>query len=172
MDEARLEETPGHGMSMDKQGRLMRWEEAGGLSYAFLDREKISWSKKLNLLWWFGNDSEQTVYQADWYHPGWTQWRRKLMWNLRNPLQNFRAYVIGVQDRNYKLSVFHGNPDPLVVQRNDVKEAGFQVTKLILESGLQLPFSSYSGKHVVWYAGWQPSGFFGFKFNLHREVGR
>jgi hypothetical protein len=75
----------------------MRWEEAGGVRYAFLDREKISWSKKLNLLWWFGNDSEQTVYQADWYHPGWTQWRRKLMWNLRNPLQNFRAYVLGVQ---------------------------------------------------------------------------
>ena len=71
------------------------------------------------------------------------------------------------QDRNYKLS-----PDPLVVQRNDVNEAGFQVTKLILESGLQLPFASYSGKHVVWYAGWQPSGFFGFKFNLHKEVGR
>jgi hypothetical protein len=78
----------------------------------------------------------------------------------------------GVQDRNYKLAVVHGNPDPLVVQRNDVNEAGFQVTKLILESGLQLPFASYSGKHVVWYAGWQPSGFFGFKFNLHKEVGR
>ena len=59
-----------------------------------------------------------------------------------------------------------------IVQRNDVNEAGFQVTKLILESGLQLPFASYSGKHVVWYAGWQPSGFFSFKFNLHKEVGR
>jgi hypothetical protein len=68
--------------------------------------------------------------------------------------------------------VITSNPDPLVVQRNDVNEAGFQVTKLILESGLQLPFASYSGKHVVWYAGWQPSGFFGFKFNLHKEVGR
>ena len=77
---------------MDKPNRSRR--EARGLSYAFLDREKISWSKKLNLLWWFGNDSEQTVYQADWYHPGWPQWRRKLMWNLRNPIQNFRGYVM------------------------------------------------------------------------------
>ena len=81
------------------------------------------------------------------------------MWNLRNPLQNFRAYVIGVQDRNYKLAVVHGNPDPLVVQRNDVNEAGFQVTKPILESGLQLPFASYSGKHVVWYAGFAQERF-------------
>ena len=154
---------------MDKRNCSRRTEGVNGPRYAFLAREKISCSKKLNPLWWFGNDSEQTVYQADWYHPGWTQWRRKLMWNLRNPLQNFRAYVIGVQDRNYKLSVLHGNPDPLVVQRNDVNEAGFQVTKLIFESGLQLPFASYSGKHVVW---WQPSGFFGVKFNLHKEIGR
>jgi hypothetical protein len=45
------------------------------------------------------------------------------------------------------------------VQRNDVNEAGFQVTKPILESGLQLPFASYSGKHVVWYAGFAQERF-------------
>jgi len=43
------------------------------------------------------------------------------------------------------------------------------VIKLKFKCGVQLPFVSYSGKRVVWYAGWQPSGFFGLKFNLHRE---
>ncbi len=88
---------------------------------------------------------------------------------LRNPLQNFRAFVIGVQDRNYEVEVVHGNPDPQVVQRNDVGEYGYQVIKLKFKYGVQLPFVSYSGKRVVWYAGWQPSGFFGLKFNLHKE---
>jgi metallophosphoesterase superfamily enzyme len=35
-------------------------------------------------------------------------------------MQNFRAFVIGVQDRNYEVEVVHGNHDPQVVQRNDV----------------------------------------------------
>jgi hypothetical protein len=54
---------------LDKSNRSRR--EARGLSYAFLDREKISWSKKLNLLWWFGNDSEQTVLQPGFETSGW-----------------------------------------------------------------------------------------------------
>jgi hypothetical protein len=82
---------------------------------------------------------------------------------------NFRAFVIGVQDRNYEVEVVHGNPDPQVVQRNDVGEYGYQVIKLKFKYGVQLPFVSYSGKRVVWYAGWQPSGLFGLKLNLHSE---
>jgi hypothetical protein len=35
---------------------------------------------------------------------------------------------------------------------------------------LRLPFVSYSGRRVVWYLGWQPSGFFGAKFNLHHAL--
>ena len=31
----------GDGMSVDERGRSMRWEDASGLSYAFLDRQKI-----------------------------------------------------------------------------------------------------------------------------------
>ena len=56
-----------------------------------------------------------------------------------------------------------------MVQRNDVGEYGYQVIKLKFKYGVQLPFVSYSGKRVVWYSGWQPSGFFGLKFNLHSE---
>ena len=68
-----------------------------------------------------------------------------------------------------KLKLFTGIPDPQVVQRNDVGEYGYQVIKLKFKYGVQLPFVSYSGKRVVWYAGWQPSGFFGLEFNLHKE---
>ena len=138
-------------------------------THRFSDREKIRLSIKLNPLWWLGNDTEQTVHQADWYHRDWPEWRRSLGWALRNPLQNFRAFVIGVQDRNYEVEVVYGNFDPQVVQRNDVGEYGYQVIKLKFKCGVQLPFVSYSGKRVVWYAGWQPSRFFGLKFNLHSE---
>ena len=77
-------------------------------THRFSDREKIRLSIKLNPLWWLGNDTEQTVDQAEWYHQDWPEWRRSLGWALRNPLQNFRAFVIGVQDRNYEVEVVTG----------------------------------------------------------------
>jgi hypothetical protein len=139
------------------------------LTLEYTDREKVPLSKKLNPAWWFGNDTEQAVEQATWYHPEWPEWRRRAMWNLRNPLQNFRAYVIGVQDRNYTVDVVKGNPDPNVVQRDDVGELGWQVSTLKFDSGLKLPWVSYSGEHIVWQFGWQPSGFVGVKLNVRKE---
>lgn len=127
----------------------------------------IPWYKKANPLWWFGNDTEQKVSEAPWYHPEWPEWKRKLFWNFRNPLQNFRAFVIGVKYRDFETVVVKGNPNPNVIQRNDVGELGYQVAYLKLESGVRLPFISYSGKKLVWYAGWQPgTGFFGLKLNI------
>jgi hypothetical protein len=149
-------------------------------------------SKKLNPIWWLQNDDEQQT--ADWYKPEWPQWRRDCYWNfLRNPLQNCRCYcgwyafaivaavtllvwppllpialffIGGVQDRNYSV---WGRAPVMTVQRNDLQppERGFQWCVLAV-GPLRLPFVSYSGRRVVWYAGWQPSGFFGAKFNLHR----
>ena len=124
-------------------------------------------SKKLNPLWWFQNDDEQKETDPDtqWYHPDWPQWRRHLYWNyFRNPLQNFRAYVVGVSDRNYTLT---GRAPVMTVQRDDLNppERGFQWCVLKL-GALFLPFVSYVGRYVVWYLGWQPSGFFGAKFNI------
>jgi hypothetical protein len=133
-------------------------------SYTFAGRVAKPWSKKLNPIWWWQNDDQQTVDQAPWYHPNWPEWRRALIWNVfRNPLQNFRAYVVGVQDRNY---VVTGKAPVLTIQRNDLvpPQTGYQWC--ILHTMIPLGFVSYSGKHVVWYAGWQPNGFFGFKFNL------
>ena len=58
--------------------------------------------KKLNPIWCFGNEDEEQL--PDWYQPIWPFWRRRLYWYyFRNPLQNFRAYVLGVNDRNYEV---------------------------------------------------------------------
>jgi hypothetical protein len=71
-------------------------------------------SKKLNPIWWFQNDDEEQT--APWYKPEWPQWRRDFYWNfLRNPLQNFRCYVVGVQDRNYSV---WGRKPVMTVQRS------------------------------------------------------
>jgi hypothetical protein len=131
--------------------------------FAITGRMKKPAVKKLNPIWWFGNDDEQQT--ADWYHPEWPRWRRDFYWNfLRNPLQNFRCFVIGVQDRNYTVT---GRAPVMTVQRDDLgpPERGFQWC--VIHTLIPLGFLSYSGKHVVWYIGWQPSGIFGVKFNLH-----
>src|SRR5262245_25591988 len=131
--------------------------------FAITGRMKKPAVKKLNPIWWFGNDDEQQT--ADWYHPEWPRWRRDFYWNfLRNPLQNFRCFVIGVQDRNYTVT---GCAPVMTVQRDDLgpPERGFQWC--VIHTLIPLGFLSYSGKHVVWYIGWQPSGIFGVKFNLH-----
>lgn len=121
-------------------------------------------SKKINPVWWFGNDDEEQL--PDWYQPGWSLSRREFYWTyLRNPLQNMRCYVLGVSDRNYTVS---GSLATVwTVQRNDLEppEEGFQ--RSVIRLGvLRLPFVSYSGKWIVWYAGWQPTGIFGVKFNI------
>lgn len=133
-------------------------------SHTFTDRVLKPWYKKINPVWWFMNDDNQTVDQADWYHPEWPYWRRWFVWNvIRNPMQNFKSFVIGVQDRNYTVV---GKTPVLTVQRNDLvpPETGWQWCRI--KMWVPLPFVSYSGKRVVWYMGWQPTGSFGIKWNL------
>jgi hypothetical protein len=116
----------------------------------------------INPVWWFMNDDEQTVDQADWYHREWPYWRRWLYWNVfRNPLQNFRAYVLGASDKNYWVC---GREPVMTVQRNDLVPPEYGYQSCVLYGGeLWLPrlFLSYSGKSFVWYVGHQPSGFWG-----------
>ncbi len=123
--------------------------------------------------WMLRNDYEQQVSEAPWYHPEWEQSKREFYWDyLRNPLQNARLYVWGVADRNYTVQVLEGNPDPMVVQRNDVTgldgkpEQGYQRARLMLDDGTYRDFVSYCSGRVVWYYGYQPSGFWGAKFNF------
>jgi hypothetical protein len=136
-------------------------------SYTFTGRTLKPTALKRNPIHWFGNTEEQQL--PDWYRPAWSQWRRRLYWYyLRNPLQNFRCYVLGVQDRNYTVT---GRAPVPTVQRDDLvpPERGWQWC--VLNGGtlrLPLPFVSYCGRHVTWYRGWQPTGFAGAKFVVHK----
>jgi hypothetical protein len=132
-------------------------------SIGITGRSRVPLHKKFNPIWWFRNDTEETVHEATWYRPEWPRWRRWLYWTaFRNPAQNFRAFVIGVQDKNY---IVTGRAPVLTVQRDDLEppESGWQWC-VLHRGNLLVPrvFVSYSGR-IVFYAGWQPTGFFGVK---------
>ena len=125
-------------------------------------RELVPLSKKLNPIWWFKNDVEQNLSTAEWYMPDSPQWLRQLCWECRNPLQNFRCFVLGVQDRNYTVT---GRAPVMTVQRDDLSppERGWQWCKI--NTAIPLWFVSYCGRYIIFQFGWQPNGFFGCKIN-------
>ena len=131
---------------------------ADGSTAIVTGRTKMPLAWKLNPVWWFKND-EEPLPPAD-YYPG--SPTRVIRWYLRNPLQNFGKYVLGVYDRNY--TVF-GTAPVAVTTFDDVGKLGWKWSAIRL-GWRWLPFVSYSGKKVVWYAGWQYWGFFGLKFNV------
>lgn len=120
------------------------------------------WYKKINPIWWFLNDEEPTP-PAD-YKPASAQWWRMISWYLRNPLQNFGKYVVGVYDRNYTVV---GTAPVTVTAWNDLPGNITGWKWSVIKIGwLRLPFVSYVGTHVMWYVGFQWWGFLGAKFNL------
>jgi hypothetical protein len=135
----------------------------------------IPWTTKLNPLFWVGNDEGIDPT----YAPDWPQWRRALYWYVfRNPLWNFKKYVIGTADRHSIVTgpypclwtmwsewpgAVEGVPDPIQGMRTGWKWA---ITRP--QSGLYppLPFISYSDGRNMFYLGWQPgNGVFGVKVN-------
>ena len=121
---------------------------------------------KLNPVWWFLNDDEPDP--PEWQLPGKPFVLRQLSWYLRNPLHNFGKYVLGVRDRNY--TVVGAAPVYATIWSDvDAAKTGWKVSTIYLD-GLRLPFVSYENDSVIWYAGWQWSGFFGFKFNIKKSI--
>ena len=118
---------------------------------------------KLNPIWWFLNDDEPDP--PDWQLRGKPFIIRQLSWYLRNPLHNFGKYVLGVTDRNYTVVT-----PVYAISWSDVDPAktGWKVSTIYID-GLRLPFVSYENDSVIWYAGWQWSGVFGFKFNVKKS---
>ncbi len=121
--------------------------------------------------WWWRNDYEQNLSEAPWYEPDKPQAQREADWAMRNPLQNARLFVFGIADRNYTVEVTEGNPDPMVVQRDDVigadgkPEQGYQRLLFHLDDGKTQTFASYCKGSYRWQWGPQGSGFFGAKLN-------
>lgn len=126
-------------------------------------RARVPFLTKINPRFWFQNNFEQNLSQAQWYEPNYSQVQRQRDWDMRNPAQNLRAVVLGVQDKNYNV---HGKAPVMTVQRDDLQppELGWQWCWL---SGgdLWLPrfFVCRCGTWITWYFGWQPTGFFGAK---------
>ena len=104
------------------------------------------------------------VRQLGIYLPGKPSWLRFPALYIRNPMSNFADYVIGVCDRNYTVT---GTAPLYATTWEDLPAPhpfGFKWS--IIHTAIPLPFVSYTGKRVMWYAGCQKAGNFGLKFNL------
>ena len=138
---------------------------------------------KKDWAWGLRNDYEEQL--PGWYHgpdhmlPGWMgpEWslaKRQAYWlYLRNPLRNAGLFIWGWADRNYTVRVTEGDPDPMVIQRNDLTgpdgqpQQGYQKALLTADDGTgeTRTWTSFCSPKLVWYSGTQPTGFYGFKFN-------
>lgn len=114
-------------------------------------------TQKWNPLWWLGNADDPVP--PEWYRPG--QSMRGPLWQLRNPLHNFTFYVIGVHDKDF---VRRGKEPGAVFRR------GGGWNWAVIEHGyLRLPFVSYEGRHVRFYALWREKGNFGLKLQRKKK---
>ena len=134
---------------------------APGATATVSGRVSVSLWKKINPIWWFGNQDEPVP--PAWEMPGWPTWVRYVFWYSRNPLTNFASYVIGVVDKNYTVT---GTSPVCANVLNDLlpPQIGWHRSVIWLWGWCPLPYISYSGKRILFYAGWQPAGFFGFMF--------
>lgn len=70
----------------------------------------------------------------------------------------------GVADRAFWV----GGPAPLMATTRtdaDPADRGWKWNVIMLGGWLPLPFISYEDPKLIFYAGWQPTGFFGFKLH-------
>lgn len=117
------------------------------------------WYKKINPLWWLGNDEQSAQGNTFYYR------------YIRNPFQNFRWYVIGVVDRPHKvIGRASGDPDrPLVNKRSDIRpvpESGFTWSFIYVFGIPLLPWVSWAYRYFTFYFGWEPNGGFGILVNF------
>ena len=114
-------------------------------------------SSKLNPLWWFDNDERTAVGNTFVYK------------YLRNFMQNFRWYVIGVADRPHSVTGRYGNSDlPIPAKRSDLHppESGWQYSVIWVFGLPLLPWISFASRHFTFYLGWEPAGGFGILLNF------
>jgi hypothetical protein len=140
----------------------------GTTTSAVTGRVRVPFLTKITPRFWFANSFEQTLADAPWYEPNLPQAKRESDWNNRNPAQNFRAVVLGVQDKNYSV---RGRAPVMTVQRDDLQppEKGWQWC-VLYGGDLWVPrfFFGRCGNWITQYYGWQPTGFAGVKFVMAR----
>jgi hypothetical protein len=116
----------------------------------------ISWKKKCNPIWWFGNEEQPAP--PDKYRPN--NPCRRVLWYFRNPLNNFTFYIVGIADKPFER--VGRTPDKTF---NPDGGWNWAVCK---RNCLRLPFVSYQHGRFKFYAGWRNRGNLGFKFNFEK----
>ena len=119
---------------------------------------------KWNPLWWFLNSREPTA-PAD-YHPTWPKWLRDFAYSiLRNPLNNFLHFVVGISDKERE---YVGNVN--ATYRTDRDESGWVLLAGRPSGSIWWrPWISYTGKRLLWGIGWKNSGQLGGKVTILRS---
>lgn len=124
------------------------------------------WWQKLNP-WWLlvANDDDGYFGDDKWRAGRPKTWGLAWSWWWRNPAHNLTWYGLGVADRERTTTgrwggEFHRPGGGLLVCWTHVEVCGLMLT---------LPFVSYISRWTKWYAGWRPSGAFGFKLNISRR---
>jgi hypothetical protein len=121
-------------------------------------------------LWFFRNGdswSAPATNNGAPYLPGIkAQWLRNFLWFCRNPIGNFMGFVLGVEGYDYTVT---GPVPVLLTTLYDATPPQYGWKWSVIKCGwARLPFVSYSGRLVLFYAGWRPaSGGLGVKLNLH-----
>ena len=87
-----------------------------------------------------------------WFMPGATPCTRAIRWWIRNPMHNLMFYWLGVAGKPFTRT----SPDNLLPPGGGWM---FAVTRY---RWLRLPFLSYAGRYIEFYAGWRNSGALGF----------
>lgn len=124
--------------------------------------QTVFWYQKINPIWWMGNvEGLDTGYE-----PTWPMWKRQFFWFFRNFMFNFFRFVVGVEDRDLIVTGIAPVFTSVWLEVNPPR-TGWKWAVIRTPWYPPLPFVSYTGTRVLWYAGWVPSGGrLGAKFNL------
>jgi len=118
---------------------------------------------KMNPFWWFISDNEPCP--ADFKAGFEPEWLRCVFWNIRNPLANFKAYVIGHADRKF----IRVGMNPTSTWTSD--ESG-TFNLCVNRAGIFLyPFLSWRLKPCEGTFGWAASGCFCISFRRFKATG-
>jgi len=147
-------------------------------------KRKIPWRKKLNPLWWCGNEDDPEP--PEWFEPTGLDHERRNRWRMRNPGHNLMWYVFGVADQEFRRygiapdNVFtpHGRWNVTIILRrrfpaglvfllalalSDLPAAADAAVAAVTVLYGLLPFVSYRGRKWKWYVGWRERGALGGK---------
>ena len=124
--------------------------------------------KKLNPLWWFGNEDDGWCGEKD---KGMRWWLTKncsgkctiscaVKWFIRNPMHNFVFYVIGFADHEIENKTFWPSPPHKIL---------FTMRR-VKGTIIKLPFFAFRCKKWEGYIGWRERGNFGIALRKRNYV--